>query len=348
MEAQSLEEAVAEAREVLTSTGKDLRSFLYKEILLNALECKHAELDLLDLKLISRAVAEFRYAASIFKPYRSTRKVSIFGSARVPAEDPYYKLAEDFGRELARRGFMVITGAASGIMRAGIEGAGPSNSFGVNILLPFEVMANDLFQSDPKLITFRYFFTRKIFFVMEAHACALFPGGFGTHDEGFEVLTLLQTGKTPPMPLVLMELPGEQYWETWDDFVRGQILAREYISPEDLSLYRIARSPEEAADWITFYYSTYHSMRQVGDLLVLRLERELGDEDLEHLTESFGDLIATGQIKKVGPLPPERDEPQLLEKPRIAFAATRSSAGRLNQMILEINRLGQAHAAKVP
>ncbi|MEX2598979.1 MAG: LOG family protein, partial [Dehalococcoidia bacterium] len=191
---ESLEQTLAEVREVLESSGADIRAGLYKDILLNALETKDDDLDILDLKVINRAVAEFRYAARIFKPYRGTRKVSIFGSARTPEDDPYYASAVELGRRLAETGHMVITGAASGIMRAGIEGAGPDKSFGVNILLPFEASPSGAFKGDPKLITFRYFFTRKIFFVMEAHACVLFPGGFGTHDEGFEVLTLLQTG----------------------------------------------------------------------------------------------------------------------------------------------------------
>ena len=231
-------------------------------------------LDILDLKVINRAVAEFRHAACVFKPYRNVRKVSIFGSARVTKGSPYYELAVKFGHLAVEKGFMVITGAAGGIMTAGIEGAGPKNSFGVNILLPHGEGISQVIQDDPKVIKFKYFFTRKIFFVMEADAVALFPGGFGTHDEGFEVLTLLQTGKAPPMPVVLMELPGEKYWETWDQFIRQQLLAREFISPEDLSFYQIVRSPEEAGDYITSYYSTYNSMRLVRNRLVIRLEKE--------------------------------------------------------------------------
>ena len=168
-------------------------------------------------------------------------------------------------------------------MRAGIEGASPENSFGVNILLPSEQAPAKVIQDDPKLVTFKYFFTRKVFFVMEADAIALFPGGFGTQDEGFEVLTLLQTGKAPPMPVVLMELPGEAYWETWDKFIRQQLLASGFIDPEDLSFYKIMHSPEEAADWIESYYSTYHSMRQVCSRLVIRLEKELTDDHVDYI-----------------------------------------------------------------
>jgi uncharacterized protein (TIGR00730 family) len=326
-------------QEILSGARKDLRSVLYKDIILNALQCQRDELDILDLKIIDRVVAEFQHAACVFKPYRSVRKVSIFGSARVSGGSPYYDLAVRFSRAVVAKGFMVITGAAEGIMRAGIEGARPENSFGVNILLPSEVPAR-VIKDDPKLVTFKYFFTRKVFFVMEADAIALFPGGFGTHDEGFEVLTLLQTGKAPPMPVVLMELPGERYWETWDQFIRDQLLARAFIRPEDLSFYRIMRSPEQAADWIASYYSTYHSMRQVRNRLVIRLEKELPDGQIEVLNDKFPDLIKSGKIYKTPALAEEADEPDLLSKARIAFSNNKKSAGRLNEMILLINQMG--------
>ena len=302
MKLDTIEGILEETKEISEFEGKDLRQRLYREILLNALKCKRDELDILDLKVISRAVDEFRYAARVFKPYRSIRKVSIFGSARVPEGEPHYDAAARFGQLMTEQGYMTITGAASGIMKAGIDGAGAENSFGVNILLPFET-PNSVMQDDPKMVTFRFFFTRKIFFVMEADACALFPGGFGTQDEGFEVLTLLQTGKAQPMPLVLMELPGDNYWETWDRFVKDQVLARGYISPEDLSLYKIAHSAEEATAWIMSYYSTYHSIRQVRDRLVIRLERELSKNHIDQLNHSFADLIKSGEIEKTGPLP---------------------------------------------
>jgi len=332
----SVQDILAEVKEISDFEGRDLRAWLYREILLNALKCKRDELDILDLKVVNRAVDEFRYAARVFKPYRNVRKVSIFGSARVPEDEPHYELAAQFSRLLAEQGFMVITGASQGIMKAGIEGAGTENSFGVNILLPFESPATIL-QDDPKLVTFRYFFTRKIFFVMEADAFALFPGGFGTQDEGFEVLTLLQTGKAPPMPIVLMELPGDDYWETWDGFVKKQLLGRGYISQEDLSFYKIAHSSKEAAAWIKSYYSTYHSVRQVRNRLVIRLEKELSDEQVKRLNESFSDLVKTGEIVKTAPLPQEKDEPELLSKPRISFRNNQRSAGRLHEMILAIN-----------
>ena len=333
------EDIVQEAREIAEFKGRDLRKWLYREILLNALKTKRDELDILDLKVVSRTMDEFRYAARVFKPYRSIRKVSIFGSARVPEGGPHYQMASEFGRQMTEQGFMAITGAASGIMKAGIDGAGAENSFGVNILLPFE-NPTTVMQDDPKSISFRFFFTRKLFFVMEADACAVFPGGFGTQDEVFEVLTLLQTGKAQPMPLVLMEVPGDNYWETWDRFVRDQLLARDYISPEDLSLYKIAHSAEEAADFIKSYYSTYHSVRQVDDMLVIRMEKELSAEQIGQLNDSFADLLESGEIVKAAALRQEEDQPELLSKPRISFRNNKRSSGRLNEMILAINQMG--------
>ncbi len=339
-EADNIENALKAAQEILTNNRRDLRSFLYKDIVMNALKCQ--DLDILDLKIIDRAVAEFQHAACIFKPYRQVRKVSIFGSARVAEGSPYYELAVKLGHSVVENGFMVITGAADGIMRAGIEGARPENSFGVNILLPSEQEPAKVIKDDPKLVTFKYFFTRKIFFVMEADAIALFPGGFGTLDEGFEVLTLLQTGKTPPMPVVLMEMPGEHYWEAWEQFVRRQLLDRDYINSEDLSFFRVMHSPEEAAAWIESYYSTYHSTRQIRNRLVIRLEKELRDDHIAVLNDRFKDLVRSGGIYKTPALPEEADEPDLRSKPRIAFSYSRKSAGRLNEMILMINELGNS------
>ena len=341
MKLDTPEDFVKAVTEVFFSDDRGLDARLHKEAVANALKFKRDELETLDLKIINRAMDEFRYAARTFKPYRGIRKVSIFGSARTPRDDPYYEMAEAFAKELVERGFMVITGAAEGIMRAGNVGAGAEKSFGANILLPFEQAPNEIIAADPKLITFRYFFTRKLFFLMEAHAVALFPGGFGTHDEGFETLTLLQTGKTPPMPLVLMELPEDDYWESWDHFIRTQLLSRQLISPADLSLYRIVHSAHEAVDWIREFYSTYHSMRQVRDTLVLRLEKELTDDHLDELNRIYRDLIGRGSVKKVGPHSVESDEPDLLSKSRIAFSYNGKSAGRLTDMIVAINQMGE-------
>ena len=336
-----IEKIIEEVRNIDAASEDNLKSFLHREILINALKVKRADLDTLDLKVINRALSEFRYAASVFKPYRSIRKVSIFGSARTPEDDPHFLLAVEFGRLLAKNGFMTITGAAAGIMKAGNAGAGAENSFGVNILLPFEQAPNEIVADDPKLITFRYFFTRKLFFLMEADAVALFPGGFGTQDEGFETLTLIQTGKAPPMPLVLMQLPGEDYWMHWDAFVREQLLERGLISPEDLSIYKICRSAQEGVDWVQFYYSTYHSMRLVRRKLVVRLESELTDEHVAILNDEFADLVEKGKITKSPALDEESNEPHLALKPRLVFNYDQKKPVRLNQMFLRINELGK-------
>jgi predicted Rossmann-fold nucleotide-binding protein len=227
-------------------------------------------------------------------------------------------------------------------MKAGNVGAGAENSFGVNILLPFEQSANPIIVDDPKLITFKYFFTRKLFFVMEACAVALFPGGFGTHDEGFETLTLIQTGKAPPMPLLLMELPGENYWESWDRFIKEQLLGRKLISQRDLLLYKVVHSPEEAVKYIQFFYSTYNSLRFVRDRVVIRLEHELSDEVVHGLAEEFSDLVKKGTVEKTNALHEEANEPELMDKPRLVFALNRQSPSRLYEMVLRINEVGKS------
>jgi len=334
------DEMIEEVREIVKDADPGFSTRLFRELLLNSLKCKRDDLEILDLKVLSRAMAEFRYAARIFKPYRDRRKVSIFGSARTAEDDPYYTMAVEFARQLVAADFMVITGAAEGIMKAGNAGAGAENSFGVNILLPFEQAANEVIGDDPKLITFKYFFIRKLFFLMEAHAVALFPGGFGTHDEGFETLTLIQTGKATPMPFMLMELPGEDYWESYDKFIREQLLARNLISQEDLSLYKIIHTPEDGVKWVTAFYSTYHSMRFVRNRLVIRLQKELSDESVAALGEEFTDLVKRGTIEKTKALPDEQNEPDLWHQPRIKFAYNRQSPSRLIEMIHRINELG--------
>lgn len=340
MKPEELDQILHKVRDILTGEDESLRAILLREILLNSLKLKSNDLDTLDLKVINRAFRELRYAFKVFKPYRHIRKCSIFGSARTTETDPYYTMAVDFAQLLAKKGYMVITGAADGIMKAGIQGAGGDKSFGVNILLPFEQGANEFIVDDPKLITFKYFFTRKLLFVMESHAIALFPGGFGTHDEGFESLTLLQTGRASPRPLLLLELPGETYWERWDHFVRDQLVTRGFIAPEDVSLYEIVHSAGKAVDVITTFYSTYHSTRQVGHHLVIRLEKELSDSALRQLNEQFGDLLTTGTIQRTAPLPEEANEPELLGKPRLMLEYNHKSAGRLRQMINQINTPG--------
>lgn len=335
------ERVLDEIRDIYTDPDPDLETRLVRELIVHALKCRRDHLEVLDLKVLSRVMAEFRYAARVFKPYRDVRKVSIFGSARTPEDDPYYLMAVDFARKLAAEGFMVITGAAEGIMKAGNVGAGADASFGVNILLPFEQSANTIIGDDPKLITFKYFFVRKLFFLMEASAVALFPGGFGTHDEGFETMTLVQTGKAPPMPLLFMELPGEDYWSSFDKFIREQLLARRLISERDTKLYKICTSTQEGVDYVKFFYSTYHSTRFVRDRLVIRLQKELPDAAVATLASEFSDLVKKGAIEKSGPLHEESNEPELDDKPRLVFTLNRQSPTRLYEMVLAINELGR-------
>lgn len=342
MRQDQLSQTLKKIEDILTAEDDSLRTILLREILVNALKLKEDDLDTLDLKVLNRSLREMRYAFKVFKPYRHIRKCSIFGSARTPERDAYYMMAVEFARRVAQEGFMVITGAADGIMKAGNEGAGKDKSFGVNILLPFEQGANEYVVDDPKLVTFKYFFTRKLLFVMESHAIVLFPGGFGTHDEGFETLTLLQTEKASPRPVLLLELPGETYWERWDAFIRDQLLKRGLISPPDVSLYTIVHSAEEAVDEIRTFYSTYHSYRQVDRMLVIRCEKELPDAVIHQLNEQFADIITTGKITRTDPLPQEANEPELLSKPRIAFAYNHKSAGRLRQLIDRINTFGRS------
>jgi len=341
MRQEQLDQILDQITNIFKSDGHSLETILRREIILNFLKLTDDDLDTLDLKVINRSFRELRYAFKVFKPYRHIRKVSIFGSARTPEDNPYYKMAVSFARLLAEHHYMVITGAADGIMKAGNEGAGADKSFGVNIHLPFEQGANEYILEDPKLVTFKYFFTRKLIFVMESHAIALFPGGFGTHDEGFETLTLLQTEKAPPRPFLLLELPGETYWERWDKFVKEQLLHRGLISPEDISLYKIVHSPEKAVEEINTFYSTFHSFRQVGDKRVIRLEKELSAAAIEQLNEQFGDIVTSGKIEPSYALPEEANEPELLNKPRIVFPYDHKSAGRLKQMIDQINKLGR-------
>ena len=340
MKEEQIEEVLEKVRAILTADGSSLKNVLRREILLNFLRLNPDDHGTLDLKIINRSYRELRYAFKVFKPYRHIRKVSIFGSARTPEDDPYYKMAVNFARGLAEAGFMVITGAADGIMKAGNEGAGSDKSFGVNIHLPFEQGANEFIVDDDKLITFKYFFTRKLLFIMESQAVALFPGGFGTHDEGFETLTLLQTEKASPRPLLLLERPGETYWERWDQFVKEQLLGRGMINPEDISLYKIVHSAEKAVDEIKNFYSTYHSSRQVGNKRVIRLTKELSDDAIKQLNEQFADVVSEGEIEKTYALPDEANEPEILTLPRIAFTYDHTSAGKLKQMIDKINKLG--------
>lgn len=335
----SPEDMLAQIRTILEEPDDNLHAAIMKELLNGCLKLHDAHLNLLDLKIVNRAVKELRHAFGVFHQYRDRRKVSIFGSARTPANDPNYLLAREFAARLVQAGYMVITGGADGIMRAAQEGAGREQSFGVNIMLPFEQGANTTIANDPKLITFKYFFTRKLMFQKEAHAIALFPGGFGTHDEGFEILTLAQTGKSDPQPIVCLQDPACDYWDDWSGFIVKQLLKRKLINEEDLSLFQIVTSSEAAVDAIQTFYRRYHSLRYVGRQLALRLQTPISDEALDHIQQRFQDLLTDGQFQLRGPLEEELDEPALASLPRLVFAFNRRSAGRLRQLINHLNSL---------
>ena len=243
-----------------------------------------------DMRLLLRAVKELRFAIKTFKPYRHRRKISMFGSARTPPSHPDYILAHKFAELSAQAGFMVITGAGPGIMAAGNDGAGQAHSFGVAIKLPFEQSTNTAIQGSEKLVHFRYFFSRKLVFVKETHAIALFPGGFGTHDEGFEVLTLVQTGRCDPLPIVLIEQPGGTYWKEWDRFVRRELLGNGMISENDTRLYFITSDAKEAVDHITRFYSNYQSIRYVRDDLIIRLRHAPTADELRKINGDYQDI----------------------------------------------------------
>jgi uncharacterized protein (TIGR00730 family) len=322
---------------LITLKGGGHNADLVEDVVENALKLLTDVADRGDVRVIQTALRELRYAFKLFAPYAQTRKVTIFGSARTKANQIEYQLAVEFAKKIAEAGFMVITGAGPGIMQAGHEGAGPERSFGANIRLPWEQGANPVIQHDKKLITFKYFFTRKLIFIRHSDAIALFPGGFGTMDEGYEAITLMQTGKSQLMPLVLVDRPGGTYWKTWDKNVREHLLRPQLISPDDLYLYHITDSTEEAVKCITRFYRNYHSSRFVRDLLVLRMKNTPSATALKALNEDFADIIEGEPIRVIEPTREERDDNELLDLARIAFGFDRRQYGRLRQMIDVLN-----------
>ena len=309
------------------------------DIIDNALKLLKDVQDSGDVRVIQTALRELRFAFKLFAPYAGVRKVTIFGSARTAPTRPEYQQAVDFGRKIVQAGFMVITGAGPGIMQAGHEGAGPENSFGANIRLPWEQSANPIIREDKKLVTFKYFFTRKLIFIRHSDALALFPGGFGTMDEGYEALTLMQTGKSQLMPLVLIDRPGGTCWKTWDKHVREHLLRDELISPEDLCLYQITDDTDQAVRIITRFYRNFHSTRFVKDLFVIRLKHAPSDSALEAMNEDFADINAGAPIKRIEPTPEEREDNEHVDLPRIAFSFNRREYGRLRQLIDVLNNI---------
>ncbi|HWD94189.1 MAG TPA: TIGR00730 family Rossman fold protein [Verrucomicrobiae bacterium] len=292
-----------------------------------------------DVKVIQTALRELRYAFRLFAPYADKRKVTIFGSARTSPTKLEYQQAADFGKKIAEAGFMVITGAGGGIMQAGHEGAGPEKSFGANIRLPWEQSANPVIREDKKLVTFKYFFTRKLIFIRHSDAIVLFPGGFGTMDEGYEALTLMQTGKSQLMPLVLIDRPGGTYWKTWDKHIREHLLRDHLISPDDLNLYHITDNSDEAVKIITRFYRNFHSSRFVKDLFVVRLKHAPTASAIEAMNEDFADIIVGPKIQQIQATPEEVEDDDNVALPRIAFGFNRRDCGRLRQLYDVLNGL---------
>jgi len=308
---------------------------LYSEMLTTALKLFEDGAGVGDLKIANSALKEMRYGFKVFAPYRQVRKVTVFGSARTPPQHPVSAQAQLFGKRMTDVGWMVITGAGSGVMGAAQEGAGGERSFGLNIRLPHEQEANSWIADDPKLITFKYFFTRKLFLVREAHAMAFFPGGFGTCDETFEALTLTQTGKQPVLPLVLLDEPGGTYWKRFEEFVQGEMVAKEMISPEDAALFRITDDVDEAVDEILKFYRVYHSQRYVIDRLVFRLLRSLSAVTLDDMNARFADILDGPVEQAAGPLKAEYGE--LPELPRLVLPFKRADFSRIRQIIDVVN-----------
>ena len=335
-----LDARIRQLAEVATAAGSDPEDVdLITEMIVTVLRLQRDRADRGDLKLVNTALKEMRYAFLVFSQYRNIPKVTVFGSARTVPGDPNYELASAFAEHMVEaRRWMVVTGAGPGTMEAANKGAGGEYSFGVNIRLPFEAQAN-AYVDDARLINFKYFFTRKLVFVKESDAFALFPGGFGTQDEAYELLTLTQTGKTTLHPIVLIEAPGTGYWDSWIDFVKGTLVSQGMITLDDLSLFSHATDAGAAADEIARFYANYHSQRYVEDRLVLRLRHAPTPADLERLNDEFADIVASGAIEAIGATAAEIADGDRVDLPRIALHFDRRSLGRLRRLIDALNDL---------
>ncbi|HAV65246.1 MAG TPA: TIGR00730 family Rossman fold protein [Verrucomicrobiales bacterium] len=330
-------ELKAKIRELILIKGGGGNEDLVEDLIENALKLLTDVKVRGDVRVIQTAVRELRYAFRLFEPFDQKRKVTVFGSARTKPDRIEYQKAVEFGRKMVEAGFMVITGAGGGIMQAGHEGAGAENSFGCNIRLPWEQSANPVIERDKKLITFRYFFTRKLQFIRQSDAVVLFPGGFGTLDEGYEALTLMQTGKSRLMPLLLVDKPGGTYWKAWDKHVVEHLLRNGLISEDDLNLYEITDDVDHAVKVITRFYRNYHSSRFVRDLYVIRLLHPITETAIKALNEDFADIVAGEPIHAIKATADEREDEDFINLPRIAFTFNRKDYGRLRELIDALN-----------
>jgi uncharacterized protein (TIGR00730 family) len=328
--------------DLLEHAGPDLRNLdLVFELIASALRLARDGADRGDLKIANAALKEMRYTFHVFAPYRDARKVAIFGSARTEPDDPLYAQAQAFAAAMARRDWMVITGAGPGIMEAGLAGAGPDHAFGVSIRLPFEASTSQFIAGDPKLVNFRYFFTRKLAFIKEADGFVLLPGGYGTLDEAFELLTLVQTGKAQPGPIVLLDVPGGTYWGSWAQFVRDELMKRGYVGTHDLCLVEITDDVETAVDEVTGFFANYHSQRFVDGRLVLRLQHAPEPAALDALNEEFADIVTRGSIEPIDATSAEIADGDHPELERVALWFDRHGWPRLRELIDRLN--GRPH-----
>lgn len=311
---------------------------LLREIFTTAVKLGKESSDKGDLKLVNNAMKELRYSFKIFSPYRDIKKAIIFGSARSPKASPEYRMAEEFARKMTDKGYMIVTGGGPGVMEAGNKGASAGKEFALSIRLPMEQKTNPYIDEKDKIINFKYFFTRKLIFVKETDATVLFPGGFGTHDEGFEMLTLIQTGKSKPRPVVMMEPKGVKYWSAWRRFVVKELLGNGFISREDFSLFHIARNVDDAIQYIDNFYRVYHSIRYVAGKTVLRLNRNISDKTLKIVNEKFKDILTSGEIKLSPPLKAELRKGEYPGLPRLVMNFNFRDYGRLFEMIKAINK----------
>jgi len=323
---------------LLDQWGAETDREKYREMIVTVLKYIKDEPLPGDVRQFNTAMKELRYANAVFKPYRSVKKISVFGSARTAEDRGEYRAAHDFSRLMMESGYMVITGGGEGIMGAAQAGAGRERSFALNIQLPFEQHANKTIEGDTKLINFKYFFTRKLNFVKNSNAIALFPGGFGTMDEGFEAMTLMQTGKAPIVPVVMVDAPKGNFWRTFERYLREHLLLDGLISPDDFHLIKITDSIEEARKEVVTFYYNFHSYRYVRDVLVIRMQREIPAAALHRLRDDFQDILVSNEPLAMCPtLPEEINEPEIAHLPRLCLQFNRKAYGRLRQLIDRIN-----------
>ncbi len=312
-------------------------SGLIKHILTLVVELGLNKTENVDLKLLKSSIAELKKGFEVFSPYRSVRKVTIFGSAQSEENSPEYEMAVEFCKQMVEKKFMIITGAGPGVMEAGNKGAGRDNSFGVNIKLPFEQASNKYIENDPKLITLKYFFTRKLMFIRESHATVVFPGGFGTLNEAIENITLFQTGKCAPRPIILLEPESFKFWRHWFTVIKRSLLKYDYIDKDDLNLFYYETSVESAVKRIMDFYKVYHSIRRIKGQTVLRLNHSISEEKLDYIREEFKDIILDNRIEQTSALPEEVQRCEYVDLPRLVFRFDEQKHGRLLEMINLLN-----------